>query len=280
MSFLPNVIRFARNKEMWGPYARWAAARAVLSKPRICLGREASIGEWISFSEYLYFLSGISASELCLLRRVREEAGKGECVGLDVGANVGLFTCTMADAGFTKVHAFEPIPDTFVRLKKNVLYNKLSSRCILNCLGVGAVRDFAQFAESLDSPGVNRLATSATPFVHQLQKVPIISLDEYCSRFEIRNIDLAKIDVEGMEELVLRGARELLQRRAIRKILIEIAPVNQPQVGLHIDDLLAAISEFGYESRKLLRDGTAGEELDNAYLRNCRSENVILVPRT
>jgi FkbM family methyltransferase len=280
MPALNNVIRFARSKEMWWPYFRWVAARAVLKKPRICLGNDASIGEWINFSEYYYFYHhGISVGELCFLRRVREEAGNGECVGLDVGANVGLFTCTMADADFTRVHSFEPIPDTFVRLKRNVLHNGINIRCNLNCLGVGAVRGLAQFAEDIKSPGVNRLATSATRFAHQIQQVPVIPLDEYCSHYQIRTIDLAKIDVEGMEELVLRGAKELMQRRAIKKILIEIAPVNQPQVGLHIDGLLTLISELGYEPHKLLEDGIVGEKLDNSYLRNCLSENVILVPR-
>jgi len=280
MAVLNNIIRLSRRNEMWSPYLRWIAARVVSRKPRIRLGNDASIGEWISFSEYFSYRSGVSENELCFLRRVREEAGGAECVGFDVGANVGLFTCTMADAGFTRVHSFEPIPDTFVRLKKNVRYNKIHDRCILNCQGIGSVRGLAQFAESIVSPGVNRLATPAIPFPHQIQQVPIISLDEYCSLQEIRAIDLAKIDVEGMEELVLRGAKELMQRRAIKKILIEISPVNQPQVGLHIDGLLATISELGYEPRKLLTNGSVGDRLENDYLRACYQENVVLVPRT
>ena len=264
---------------MWRLYFRWVAARAILSKPRHCFGRHASIGEWISFSEYFSYRSGVSADELRFLERVRADAGTGECVGFDVGANVGLFTCTMADAGFTRVHSFEPIPDTFVRLKRNVRHNGIHDRCVLNCTSVGAIRGLAQFAQSIESPGVNRLATPAVPFAHQLQQVPIISLDEYCSHYGIRDITLAKIDVEGMEELVLRGAKELMQRRAIKKILIEISPVNQPHVGLHVDGLLAAISELGYEARKLLNDGTAGELLDNAYLGGVFQENVVLLPR-
>ena len=95
MAYVKNVVRLAKSRKMWWPYLQWVAARAVFRKPRVHLGRDAFLREWISFSEYFYFLSGISARELCFLRRVREEAGKGECVGFDVGANVGLFTCTI-----------------------------------------------------------------------------------------------------------------------------------------------------------------------------------------
>jgi FkbM family methyltransferase len=184
----------------------------------------------------------------------------------------------MADSAFTTVHSFEPIPDTFVRLKRNVLSNDISDRCILNCSAVGERHGLARFAENVQSPGVNRLATAATPFVHQIQQVPILSLDEYCTHHGIGRIDLAKIDVEGMEELVLRGAKELLQRCAIKRILIEISPVNQPHVGLHIDGLLAFISDINYEPRKLEQDGATGSVLSSEYLRTRYQENVVLVP--
>jgi FkbM family methyltransferase len=231
----------------------------------------------MSFSEYYSYRAGVSPAELLLLRRIGAEC-EGKGVGFDVGANVGLFTCAMGDCGFAEVHSFEPIPETFVRLKQNVIANGLLNLARLNCMAVSDRRGLARFAVSHDSPGVNRLATAMTPFPHSIQNVASITLDDYCEEFGVTRIDMAKVDVEGMEELVLRGASNLLTRRGIKSILIEISPVNQPQVGLSIDSLIQQIIASGYQAHKLLPDGTSGEELSGDYLRGCLAENVLLIP--
>lgn len=278
MSRLSNLGRLVRDREMWGPYLRWFGARLLARNPQICPANNVAIGHWISFSEYFSYRNGVTAGEMQFLSRITKEEVDGDCLALDVGANVGMFTCAMAGVGFTRVHSFEPIPDTFVRLKQNVAHNGTSDRCVLNCMGVGAGRGMVEFATSARAPGVNRMASAATPFAHQIQQVPVISIDEYCANYKLPIVHLAKIDVEGMEELVLRGANAMLQRRAIKRILIEISPVNQPQVGLHIDGLLSTISEAGYEARRLREDGGIGELYERSYLQNCYQENAVLVP--
>ncbi len=86
------------------------------------------------------------------------------------------------------------------------------------------------------------VSTTATV---QTEQVPCVKLDTF---FEARGIDVLKIDVEGYEEIVLRGARHLLMSptRKPRAIFIEVHPYAWPEIGSSSDTLLNLLNRFGY----------------------------------
>ena len=106
--------------------------------PRIRITGQSSIslGEWISFSEYWSFQDIVPERERLFVERWLDGSSEPEVVAIDIGANVGAFTLLVASLGST-VHAFEPIPETFCRLKKNLQFNGLIGNAHLNCLAVG-----------------------------------------------------------------------------------------------------------------------------------------------
>lgn len=53
-------------------------------------------------------------------------------------------------------------------------------------------------------------------------KVKTLTLDKYCKKKKIKKINLLKIDVQGLEEMVLKGATSLIKRKLIKNILLEI----------------------------------------------------------
>jgi hypothetical protein len=71
-----------------------------------------------------------------------------------------------------------------------------------------------------------------------------------------RQIRLLKIDVEGHERSVLRGARRLFTQRKCDAVLMELNPGALASAGTSVDDLVADMEEAGYEPFKVDEAGT------------------------
>jgi FkbM family methyltransferase len=129
---------------------------------------------------------------------------------LDIGAYIGTHTVFFAMmCPTTRVHSFEPQPTFFSRLVANVEMNGLSERVVTH-----------RFALSERSSDHIRLS-----FEGETSDVAIRRLDDVVSE----PVDLVKMDVEGMEPLVLAGARRLLRRD--RPVVFAEARTNNEYVA-------------------------------------------------
>ncbi len=131
----------------------------------------------------------------------------GGC-GVDVGANVGALTLIMAKqvSSTGKVIAFEPGPPIFERLKFNIELNpSLKAVISYKCIGVSNNNGELHWNEDMNNRGNGGLLENSG--------VPVIveTLDDML-RHESRVIDFIKIDVEGMELEVIKGATEILKK--------------------------------------------------------------------
>jgi len=132
----------------------------------------------------------------------------------DVGANIGFFAVAVAKlvGPEGKVVSFEPGPEAFARLERNVEINGLGARVILEQKAVGDFDGTANFCFALthlqgrfsDLPYVPQKAES-TP-------VPCCTLDSYVATSGLVP-DIVIMDVEHAEGRVLRGMKMLLQQR-------------------------------------------------------------------
>lgn len=173
-----------------------------------------SSGERVIF-ETLQKTSCSSSSPLCIF---------------DVGANQGqFFELTERSLAKTlhKVHCFEPSPSTFAILEKNVGDR---SNIILNPFGLGAASGeydlFSNKAGSgLASLSKRRLDHFGIEF-NRKERVQIQTLDSYCEGHDIAHIDLLKLDVEGHELEVLKGATRMFNERRIRMVTFEFGGCN------------------------------------------------------
>jgi FkbM family methyltransferase len=263
-------------------YSRWLWSKLMAGRPpRLQIINDIEIGEWINFSEYWSFQSGLGRKEELFARRCLSSIGF-KAVSFDVGANLGIFACALASLGSREVHAFEPIPQTFCRLHANVSHNGLFDRCHLNCLAVSDNPGLVTFRVQAASPATNRL--SVGQFVppsgksEWCQTVAATTLDQYCAAKGVQSIDFLKIDVEGMEPCVLRGARELLAGKRIRTILIEMCPGNLAAVGMGVHCLFEAICTHSYIPFALTAKGELGSRLDEADFHRIVIDNVALLP--
>ncbi len=164
---------------------------------------------------------------------------------IDVGANHGIYTLSMAKAvGPTgSVWAFEPASGCAALLAQGIAANKfdhviversaLSSQCGTGCL---ALNDHSEL-NALVRP--ENVATAS-------ETVPVVTLDDCLQRYGWRDIAFVKIDAEGEEANILKGGR---------KFLADLSPLIQYEVkaaeGFHLD-LVRRFTELGFGSYRLV----------------------------
>lgn len=183
---------------------------------------------------------------------------------LDVGANVGYetdrFLRAFPDA---VVHAFEPTPATFERLR--AAYDghprvRLHAAAVSDAAGVAAFRVdnrvFAGGANSLLEHGDRFLADQAHA-AYTTVSVPTVRLDDVCAAAGVGHVDLLKLDVEGAELLALRGAAGLLRSSAIDVINTEVRSLPDYEGQPLLEDLLEHLGGFGYRLFNLYGDAEA-----------------------
>ena len=156
---------------------------------------------------------------------VRRTVKPGQTV-LDIGANVGVFTITMASlVGPTgRVYAFEPLETEGALLAQSIVENNFSDRVELVPVALSDKEGSAQLISALKTNNKGgaylKDKLELVPAGHQASEVKLITLDTYPVK---RPVSFIKIDIEGAEPLAFRGARKLLQEdRPI--ILSEIHP--------------------------------------------------------
>lgn len=143
-----------------------------------------------------------------MVRLFRTIACDSEVI-LDIGANIGC--TTLLFGGLSKiVYAFEPSQTTFAFLERNISCSGLMNIFLHNIgLGDESGETTLTFAPSNRSGGFisNQIQVSAG---HTVEKVILHRLDDVVKSLNLRKIDFIKIDVEGFEGHVIRGATQTL----------------------------------------------------------------------
>jgi len=184
---------------------------------------------------------------------VRQQLRAGD-VAVDVGAHIGYFAIRMAEAvgPSGRVFAFEPLAANAGLLERSVEENRFGDRVVVRRAAAGAVSGRASLTyprETLNSGGAYLLDDgSAPPAGHMVAEVPVVALDDA----ELaRPVRLMKIDAEGAEPQVIRGASRLIAGdRPV--ILSEVHPGQLARAsGVTPDEYLAQLRALGYAARDL-----------------------------
>jgi len=153
---------------------------------------------------------------------------------VDVGAYIGTFTVKAAKKVCTTglVVAFEPHPDNFKFLLENIKLNQLKNVIPLNAAlwsSRGTIRLYL---------GPHSGTHSAVLFhTDQWIEVPTQTLDNVVRELSLSRVDFIKIDAEGAELEILKGAKETLKTNGLK---LSIAVYHTPSEAKDVSEFLKA----------------------------------------
>ena len=170
----------------------------------------------------------------------------------DIGANIGWYTLLCGDlVGHRgKVYSFEAEPNTFRLLNSSVEINGFFDRVMVENLGVTEKSGKLEFYSYKYHQGSSTFHKSELTGQYKDDittiEVDTVSLDEYCEKNSINKIHFMKIDAEGSEPQIIKGAERLLKNDCIETILMEYTDANLEAVNI--------LTQHGYKMWALHTD--------------------------
>lgn len=141
---------------------------------------------------------------------------RADDVFVDVGANMGSYSVLASGVAGARSIAFEPIDTTIAEFREQLRLNDIVDRVDIRAVALGAAAGTVRFLDTLDT--VNRVVADGEARSAS-RDVPQSTLD-----IELTGIDpaLIKMDVEGYEYAVLKGASQVLANPALEAIIMEV----------------------------------------------------------
>lgn len=270
-----KFIRLLSTPGMMSAWTRWMLPRALYT-PTLCQSGGALIQGFQNFSEFW------GARNLLLTEREKnfiDRYAATEGMLLDVGANLGYISLALsALRPQGTVHAFEPSPVTYKCLQHNLALNKVSN-VATHQLAVGGEAGTFKFSADENSPTTSRLEPSTgRQGGGKAIDVSVTTLDAFLRDKGGSRVGFLKVDVEGFEVQVIKGAVQLLKERRCAAGLIELCPYNLEGCGNSVEALVEAVLDVGYELRFILDNGDLGHSVTVKNAAEVVVDNVALVP--
>lgn len=156
---------------------------------------------------------------------------------VDIGANVGHYSLLAAGICNAEVIAFEPIPFTFEKLKRNIKLNRLTNKINSYNIGLGAENSNMDFTYT---KGV--MNSIAKDYDTNTVRIKTKKLDDVL----INSIPVfIKIDVEGYEYFVLKGAENVLRSISLKYIIIEFN-FSSSNFGFTNDEIFQLLLSYNF----------------------------------
>lgn len=169
---------------------------------------------------------GLNRAEERFLDRIAPQLQGG--VLLDVGANYGSYAGYLSRiAPSAHIHAFEPHPTTFARLTRHLAGKKVTTvqKALGDTSGVLSLYDF-EGGDGSTQASLSREAIGIFDSQMVEHRITCSTLDAYLEEQGIKTVDFLKIDTEGLDLKVLKGAASAIRDRRIKLIQFEFVPAN------------------------------------------------------
>ncbi len=191
-----------------------------------------------------------------VLEYIKRNVKQGDTC-FDIGACFGVVTLCMAQsAGETgQVFSFEAEKKNFLNLRRNLELNHFKNTKAFNKGVYSNENGFELSVFSKEAYGIHAVKNAYEKGEH-IQKVETICLDNFCTLEGIGQIDLIKIDVEGVEPEILKGSIRLLRSHAIKKIIFEVSELSLNKYGYTIEKLTGLLTENDYSIWEINEDGS------------------------
>ena len=177
-------------------------------------------------------------------------------VVFDVGSNVGSFIKLVSKFLKNKsltIYSFEP-NSKLIKHQQKLNLNK-KHKLIVNHFAIHEnLKEIEYFENTISSQSTTRKNYKIGKIINSYM-VNCVSIDFYCKKYEIKKIDLLKIDTEGSDYNVLQSAKDMLSEKKIKFIKIEIENTND------FYQILNYLKNFDYKLIGLLNQTYISNEL-------------------
>jgi FkbM family methyltransferase len=186
---------------------------------------------------------------------------------VDVGANVGSYTILACVVRGTDCFSFEPVFSTFQRLMTNIRLNQLESKA--KCFNIGVGDRKGKVAFTSDQNATNHALSD----IETSDNVIIADVATLDTILENENPNLIKIDVEGYETLVLKGAEETLKKESLHSVIMEL---NGSGERYEFDEakILEMMSDYGFQTYSY---NPLDRSLEDIQGKKSNSENTLFI---
>jgi FkbM family methyltransferase len=178
---------------------------------------------------------------------------------VDVGAHIGFYVSIALESlrSMGRVIAFEPAPENFEKLHQSVdEVAAVHPNLELHRAAVGAFRDVTLIYQPAGDWRHQSSRASLVPDpagrLEPADPVKVMTLDEVLTSSACR---LLKVDVEGAELAVIRGADRLLSEQRAEAVLIELNPGALGRADTSPEEVVDALAQRGYAGRSIDPDG-------------------------
>jgi FkbM family methyltransferase len=172
---------------------------------------------------------------------------------VDVGANIGTYTVRAGQlvGAEGRVVAIEAHPFIFGFLKRNVIINGLSNTVVVHA-AVGAQAGVVTMSYRDNNPGETHVSVDAAL---RGEQVSVQSLDQLLAKLGVVTVDYLKIDVEGFELPVLKGARETIAGSRNLIVQTEMYERHTARYGHSAESVAGLLFQYGLLPQRVTDDG-------------------------
>lgn len=229
-------------------------ARAIAGQGAVAQVRRGGLVWELDLREGIDLAIYLRLYERATLRAYRRFLREG-AVAVDIGANIGAHTLELARlvGKQGRVYAFEPTAYAFMKLLRNLRLNPevaqqvVAAQCMLTD---GKTAIPSEIFSSWPLQTADRLHEVHLGRPMSTDGATSAPLDACLFAASVQRVDLIKIDVDGYECVVLRGAVETLRRfRPI--VILELAPYTLQERGSDANELAHILEDLSYETRDL-----------------------------
>jgi len=243
------------NPETRRRYLKWKTSTLLTgTAPFVAIPKGRRLYPADRFNDYVAIVAQHpSESEWRLLNDLLAESGDG--VFVDVGANIGAMTVLAHSTGrVSGIFSFEPSHRYCLAWHRNVLANHVDQATLFE-VAVGDYDGTIQFRVDPRMPLNGKIDRGNVHFSTNIETVKIIKLDSISAALKLESIALLKLDVEGAEPLVVRGAQSLLGSGRVRSILFEFIVEFMEDMGEDPYEYVSLLIQLGFTLYSINADG-------------------------
>jgi FkbM family methyltransferase len=179
-----------------------------------------------------------------------------DSIVFDIGAWIGNYTLLAATKA-KQVIALETNPDNIARLNDNVSLNEGFDK-IIKVLNIGASnRKTLAALDKRENRSMDRILDMPESKTDAQDAITVDTLDNIAANLGIKHIDLVMMDIEAHEIYALEGMEELLSKKAVKHLIIEVHPKFLQEIGKTDAKVIQTLENSGYKVDKFHKESEA-----------------------